>query len=368
MTDNYSVMLAAGGTAGHLFPAFALAEELAKRGIIVDLATDLRGNRYGDDFPARTVYKIPSATVRSKSPVALASTAASLARGLVKAYGILGKARPAAVIGFGGYPTAPPLIAAHLRGIPTAIHEQNAVLGRANKMLASRVDHIATTFANTKFLPASATDKVHQTGNPVRSSVLNVADIPYPEISAHAPLRILIFGGSQGARFLSDAVPEALAGLSDSVRQRLVVHQQAREEDVMRVRDVYSAANITATVDTFFADLPELMASAHLVMARAGASTVAELGVIGRPAILVPLPGSLDNDQLENARHLAESGAAWCIEQKDLSPQRLMHEFGRLLAEPGHLAKAAEAAKRAGKPNAAGALADLVEGMIRRSG
>lgn len=364
MSNAKCVMLAAGGTAGHLFPAFALAEELARRGVVVDLATDMRGDRYGSDFPARKVYQIPSATVRGKSPVSLAKTATSLAMGIVKAYRILGKVRPRAVIGFGGYPTFPPLIAARMRGIATAVHEQNAVLGRANKMLAGRVDRIATTFPNTKLLTPREIGKVRITGNPVRSAVSQAAQKPYPELSDTTPFRLVIFGGSQGARFLSDAVPVALASLEPNLAQRLVVHQQAREEDVGKVRSVYDAANVNATVDSFFANLPDLVSRAHLVLSRAGASTVAELAAIGRPAILVPLPGSLDNDQLENARQLAESGAAWCIEQKDLSSDRIAAEVARLASQNEDLIRAAGAAKSMGNRDAAGALADLVSEMI----
>ena len=242
MSEEKTVLLAAGGTAGHLFPAFALAEELAARGLTVDLATDMRGDRYGGGFPARKVYQIPSATVRGKSPLALAKTAAALARGVVIAYRILGNVKPRAVVGFGGYPTFPPLLAARMRGIPTAVHEQNAVLGRANKMLSSRVDHIATTFAQTKLLDDSAKRKVRVTGNPVRAAVLQAAQQPYPNLSSDAPFHMVVFGGSQGARFLSDAVPHALASLDRDLSRRLSVVQQAREEDVERVRATYATA------------------------------------------------------------------------------------------------------------------------------
>ncbi len=368
MSEQRSVLLAAGGTAGHLFPAFALAEELAARGLVVDLATDMRGDRYGSGFPARNVYQIPSATVRGKSPMALAKTATALSRGIASAYRILGKVKPSAVIGFGGYPTFPPLLAARMHKIPTAVHEQNAVLGRANKMLSQRVDHIATTFAHTKLLHGDVERKVRVTGNPVRAAVLQAAEIPFPTVSSAAPFYLVVFGGSQGARFLSDTVPGALARLDNELLRRLIVVQQAREEDVARVKATYEAAGVTAEVATFFPNLPELIANAHLVMARAGASTVAELAVIGRPAILVPLPGSLDNDQLENARQLAESGAAWCIEQKDLSADRIAKEVTRLAHQPNVLQGAQKAAKSMGNPEAVGALADLVQEMVMGSG
>jgi UDP-N-acetylglucosamine--N-acetylmuramyl-(pentapeptide) pyrophosphoryl-undecaprenol N-acetylglucosamine transferase len=278
--------------------------------------------------------------------------------------------KPAVVIGFGGYPTYPPLVAARLRGIPTAIHEQNAVLGRANKLLAKRVTAIATSFERTKFLEGALAAKAVLTGNPVRQAVVDAAARPYEAPTGDGVIRILIFGGSQGARFFSDTVPLALFALPDPIRSRLRVVQQAREEDIARVQDAYSEAGISADIAPFFADLPSRMAAAHLVIGRAGASTVAELTVMGRPSILVPLPHALDNDQLNNARRLAEVGGAWCIEQKNLSPERLADELERLLPVPDTLAAAAKAAKTAGRPDAVRNLADftlaLAEG--RKSG
>lgn len=359
MNGDLSVMLAAGGTGGHLFPAFALAEELQRRNVAVDLITDMRGDRYGSGFPARATYQVPSATLASKSPPDVAKTALALARGTKAAHAIFGKVRPHAVIGFGGYPTYPPLVAARLRAIPTAIHEQNAVLGRANKLLAKGVTSIATSFERTKYLDGSLAAKAVLTGNPVRQAVIDAAEIEYipPRVGA---CRILVFGGSQGARYFADAVPPALIQLPDSIRSRLNVTQQAREEDIERVREAYAQNGIAADIEPFFKDLPARMADAHLVVGRAGASTVAELTVIGRPSILVPLPHALDNDQLNNALRLAESGGGWCIEQKHLSPERLADEIERLLSAPDNLAAAAKAAKTAGRPDAVKRLADFV--------
>ncbi|MET0431190.1 MAG: undecaprenyldiphospho-muramoylpentapeptide beta-N-acetylglucosaminyltransferase [Hyphomicrobium sp.] len=370
MAGAQTIMLAAGGTGGHLFPAFALAEELKRRGVAVDLMTDMRGDRYGGGFPARAIYQVPSATLASKSPADVAKTMLMLARGTRAAFGILGRVKPAAVIGFGGYPTYPPLVAARLRGIPTAIHEQNAVLGRANKLLAKRVTAIATSFERTKFLEGKLAEKVVLTGNPVRQAVVDAATRPYEPPTADGIIRLLIFGGSQGARFFSDTVPLALFALPDHIRRRLRVVQQAREEDIERVREAYSEADISAEIEPFFADLPARMTAAHLVIGRAGASTVAELTIVGRPSILVPLPHALDNDQLNNARRLAESGGAWCIEQRTLSPERLADELEKLLPASDTLAAAAKAAKTAGRPDAVRNLADftlaLAEG--RKSG
>jgi len=352
-------MLAAGGTGGHLFPAFALAEELGRRGIAVDLMTDMRGDRYGSGFPARAIYQVPSATLASKSPGDVAKTALALARGTRAASSILKQVKPGAIIGFGGYPTYPPLVAARFRGIPAAIHEQNAVLGRANRLLAKGVTAIATSFDKTKFLDGKLAAKVVLTGNPVRQAVIDAARRGYEVPISGGIVRILIFGGSQGARFFSDTVPLALFALSDQVRKRLRVVQQAREEDVEAVRDAYVEAGISAEIAPFFSDLPSRMAAAHLVIGRAGASTVAELTVIGRPSILVPLPHALDNDQLNNAGRLAESGGAWCVEQRSLSPERLADALEKLLRAPDTLAAAAKAAKNAGRPDAVRNLADF---------
>lgn len=357
-------MLAAGGTGGHLFPAFALAEELRRRGIAVDLVTDMRGDRYGTGFPARKVYQVPSATLAGRNPVAAAKTAVTLAMGVRAAMKVFKEARPGAVVGFGGYPSFPPLIAAGLKGIPSALHEQNAVLGRANRMLAKRVTVVATSFERTKLLDGPAAAKARFTGNPVRDAVVAAAGAPYRPICADGSFRLVVFGGSQGARFFSEAVPPALIGLPDDLRHRLDVVQQCREEDIAAVREAYARAGIRAELATFFRDLPERMAAAQLVIGRAGASSVAELAVLGRPSILVPLPHALDNDQLNNALQLAESGAAWCIEQKDLSPERLTAEIQALMTSPEGLTRAALAAKACGRPDAVQRLADVVEGLL----
>lgn len=354
------ILLAAGGTGGHLFPAYALAEELGRRGYLVDLATDMRGDRYGTGFPARVVHHIPSATLTGKSPVAAAQTVWTLSRGIAAAVKLLGEIRPSAVVGFGGYPTFPPLLAAKLRGIKTVLHEQNAVLGRANRMLAGRVDAIATSFERVKYLDGTLAEKARCTGNPVRDVVLEWSSRPYWSPGTSDVVQLLFFGGSQGARFFSDTVPPALALLPQDLRQRLNVVQQAREEDVDRVRQAYADSRIAAEVAPFFTNLPEIMANSQLVMARAGATTIAELTVMGRPSILVPLPHALDNDQLQNAARLAESGGAWCIEQKNLGPERLAQELMRLIGDPMLLLDAANAARAQGRPDAVARLADLV--------
>ena len=362
-----SILLAAGGTGGHLFPAFALAEELGRRGHAVDLATDMRGDRYGTGFPARTVYRLPSATPGSKkNPIALARAGVTLLRGILKARTLLRELKPAVVVGFGGYPTIPPLVAARTLGVPSIIHEQNAVLGRANHALARHAAAVATSFQRTKRLDGPLAAKARFTGNPVRGVVIEAARTPYPPLEPGGPLRLLVFGGSQGARFFSEAVPPALASLPPDVRCRLKLVQQARAEDVTEVTAQTKAAGIDAEIAPFFKDLPRIMAESHLVIARAGASSVAELAVIGRPSILVPLPHSLDSDQLENATNLAESGGSWCIEQKDLSPPRLATELAKLFEQPEKLSAAAASAKAQGRAEAVTLLADLVGEVIAR--
>ena len=357
-------MLAAGGTGGHLFPAYALAEELMRRGYIVDLMTDLRAGKFEGDFPARKIYRVPSATLTSRSPWGLIRTVAEILRGTIAAYGILGRVSPEAIFGFGGYPTFPPLIAARLRGIPAGVHEQNAVIGRANRMVTSLVKNIATSFEPTARITAAHAKKVRLTGNPVRNLVADSSGIPYQPPQETGPLKLLVFGGSQGARYFSDTVPDALRLMDEPLRQRLKIVQQCREEDLERVRSAYAQAGITAELAAFFGDLPARIAAAHLVIARAGASTVAELAVLGRPSILVPLPHSLDNDQLQNATRLQETGGAWCIQQADLEPQRLAGELDRLFGQPELLEKAAHAARAEGRPDAAKRLADLAEDLV----
>jgi UDP-N-acetylglucosamine--N-acetylmuramyl-(pentapeptide) pyrophosphoryl-undecaprenol N-acetylglucosamine transferase len=358
------VLLAAGGTGGHLFPAFALAEELGRRGIAVELATDLRGDRYGTGFPARKVHKIPSATLGSRDPMTIAKTGMTLSRGIAMAYRLLGQTRPAAVVGFGGYPSFPPLLAARMRGIPSALHEQNAVLGRANRLLAKRVTSIATSFEQVKLIDTNLLPKVRYTGNPVRQLVLDAAKTPFPTLAAGDNFKLLVFGGSQGARYFSDSVPRALTQLPEEIKSRLHVVQQAREEDLQRVHDAYTAAEIRSDVAAFFPNLPELMAASHLVIGRAGASSVAEIAVIGRPSILVPLPHALDNDQLHNAMRLADGGGAWCIPQADLSAERLVAHITHLINNPATLDAAAAAAKTQGRPDAVVRFADLVQELM----
>ncbi|WP_293863145.1 undecaprenyldiphospho-muramoylpentapeptide beta-N-acetylglucosaminyltransferase [uncultured Alsobacter sp.] len=354
------VLLAAGGTGGHLFPAEALAAVLARQGVVVHLASDERAAKFGAGFPAAAVHAIPAATPSGRSPVGMAKAAIKLGQGVLAAYGVIGRVRPSVVVGFGGYPTVPPVLAASLRGVPTLIHEQNGVLGRANRLLASRATAIATGFPQVRGIEGPLAAKQVHTGNPVRPAVLEAAKTPFAEPAPGGTLDLLVFGGSQGARVMSDIVPPALERLPAQARARLRIVQQAREEDLARVRDTYAQLGVTAEIAAFFKDLPARMAAAHLVVGRSGASTVAELAVIGRPSILVPLPQSLDGDQAANAVSLEAIGAATVIRQSDFTPDRLAAELAARLADPGSLVRAAAAARGAGLPDAAERLAACV--------
>lgn len=360
-----AILIAAGGTGGHLFPAEALAHALTARGHVVELATDERADRYGHDFPARKVHLIAAATVNGRSPVALAGTALTLGRGTLQALPIVRRLKPAAAIGFGGYPTVPPLVAAKLSGVPILLHEQNAVMGLGNRLLARFATAIATGFPNPGGLGAHAGLAVH-TGNPVRPPVVAAASIPYDPPQPGGTLRLLVFGGSQGARVFADLVPPAIAALDPALRARLSIVQQTRDEDLPRTRAAYAEIGVDAELAPFFTDLPARMAHAHLVVARSGASTVAELAAIGRPSILVPLPHARDQDQAANAAVIATAGGAWAFPQAELSPERLAAELTALLADPARLSAAASAARTVGRPDAVERLADLVEAVAAR--
>jgi UDP-N-acetylglucosamine--N-acetylmuramyl-(pentapeptide) pyrophosphoryl-undecaprenol N-acetylglucosamine transferase len=352
-------VLMAGGSGGHLFPAMALAQELRRRGHDIHLMTDHRVGAYGE-FPAREIHIIPSATPSVRNPIKFAGAAFTILGGVATARRTLRKLRPQAVVGFGGYPIFPPFLAASTLRIPGILHEQNAVMGRANRALAGRATRIALSFAGTLHAEAYAA-KSTLTGNPVRDGVRAVASMTYPELDRTGPLRLVVTGGSQGARALSDLVPPAVAALPDNVRQRLQIAQQCRTEDLDRVAEAYRQIRANVDLQPFFTDLPQRMASAHLVIARAGASTIAELTVLGRPAILIPLPGALDADQKNNAMLIDNAKAGWIMEQATISPPSLATRLASLFGDPATLQAAAAAAKSLGQPFAVERLADLVE-------
>ncbi len=358
-------VLMAGGTGGHLFPAMALAQELRRRGHDIQLMTDHRVAAYGDKFPASQTHIVPSATPSVRNPVKFLIAGAKIAWGTAVAFGKLSAVRPDAVIGFGGYPVFPPFLAAKLLGVPGLLHEQNAVMGRANRALARFANSIALSFARTLKVEAFA-DKTVLTGNPVRDRVIAVAGTPYPAFTADGLVRVVVTGGSQGARIFSDVMPSAIAALPDDIRQRLRLVQQCRAEDLDRVTEAYRGAKVNVELQQFFTDLPERIAAAHLVIARSGASTIAELTVLGRPAILVPLPGALDADQKNNALVMEAAGAGWIMEQATLTPQSLGTRLASLLSDPAVLPKAATAAASLGQPDAVVKLADVAERLAQK--
>jgi UDP-N-acetylglucosamine--N-acetylmuramyl-(pentapeptide) pyrophosphoryl-undecaprenol N-acetylglucosamine transferase len=303
---------------------------------------------------------VPSATVRGRMPWSLAYTGLMLAAGTTVAYNLMRRLKPAAVVGFGGYPTVPPLLAAKLYGAPTLVHEANAVLGRANRFLSSRVSAIATSLPGVLDRDPALAPKTTTVGTPMRPAILAAAAVKFVSPEPAGPLRLLVVGGSQGARVMSDIVPSAVERLEPALWHRLVLTQQVREEDMARVRAVYDRLKINAELAPFFSDLPARLASNHLVVSRSGAGTVAELGAIGRPSILVPLPGSIDQDQFANAGVLAQAGGGLRIAQADFTPDRLAAEISGMAAEPARLTAMAAAARTVGRLDAAEKLADLV--------
>jgi UDP-N-acetylglucosamine--N-acetylmuramyl-(pentapeptide) pyrophosphoryl-undecaprenol N-acetylglucosamine transferase len=356
-----TIVLAAGGTGGHLFPAEALARELARRGHRLVLMTDRRGRQFTDGFPADEVHEIGAATIAAGGALARLLAPLRIVAGIAGAWRFLGAQRPAAVVGFGGYPALPAMAAAVLRRIPTCIHEQNAVLGRVNRALAGRVTAIASSFPRLANIGARAAGRVSFTGNPVRDAVVTVSPTPYEQPSADGKFHLLVFGGSLGARIFADRIPAAIASLDAAARARLEVVQQTRTEDMDRVRAAYDAAGVSAELSPFFPDMAQRIGRAHLVIARAGAGTVAELAAIGRPALLVPLAIAMDDHQTANAALLVDAGAAWRLSETEARVEAIAERLGALMNAPGDLARAAEAAAALGRPHAAAALADLVE-------
>jgi UDP-N-acetylglucosamine--N-acetylmuramyl-(pentapeptide) pyrophosphoryl-undecaprenol N-acetylglucosamine transferase len=358
MSRHY--VLAAGGTGGHMIPAHALAEELLARGHRVALITDDRGARIPGLFDNVQVHVLPAGRLGG-GPIGWFRAARSILTGRAMALRLYETFLPSAVIGFGGYPAFPALLAARRDGVPTLLHEQNAVLGRVNRLMANKVDAIATAYENVQRLPAKAAERVHLVGNPVRDEVRALRDQPFPPLTGDGIFRLLVTGGSQGASILSDVVPEALALLPEHFRRRLQVTQQCRAEDIDQVRARYAAIGIPADLATYLPDLPERLAWSHLVIGRAGASTIAELTAAGRPAILIPLPSATDDHQTFNAREMAKAGGARAIAQSKFTPVELAKQMQKLGLDPVALTRAAGRAKAVGRPDAAKDLADLVE-------
>jgi len=361
MSVSRHYVLAAGGTGGHLIPAFVLAEELERRGHHVALITDGRGAQIPGKPASLTAHVLPAGRLQGFNPLNWVRGLRAILEGRRMALRLFESFEPSCVIGFGGYPALPALLAAGTAKIPTVIHEQNAVLGRVNRFLAKRVDAIATAYAQVDRLPEKLAAKVHLVGNPVRGEVLALRDQPYPAFSEDGLLRVLVTGGSQGARVLSDVVPDGLAMLQPALRSRLQVTQQCRPEDIDAVRARYAGHDIPAELATYFEDMATRLADAHLFIGRAGASTVAELTAVGRPAILIPLPIATDDHQAANCREIVEAGGARAIRQESFTAVELAKQIQAMAQHPGSLANAAHGAWNCGYPNAAADLADLVE-------
>lgn len=353
-------VLAAGGTGGHLIPAFALAAELHRRGHHVALVTDGRGAKLPGKPDFLPAHVIPASKL-GKNPLHWPKGVKAILEGRRMAMRLFESFQPSAVVGFGGYPVFPALLAALACEVPSVIHDQNAVLGRVNRFFAGKVDAIATAYPEIARLSAKHAGKVHLVGNPVRAEVLSLRDEPFPAFTAEGLLRVLVTGGSQGARVLSEVVPDGLAMLPPALRQRLQVTQQARAEDVEAVRARYRGHDIPAELGTYFENMAERLADAHLFIGRAGASTIAELTAVGRPAILVPLPIATDDHQAANTREIVKAGGARMIRQDKFTAKELAKQIQALAQRPETLATAAHAAWNCGRPKAVQDLADLVE-------
>jgi UDP-N-acetylglucosamine--N-acetylmuramyl-(pentapeptide) pyrophosphoryl-undecaprenol N-acetylglucosamine transferase len=353
-------VLAAGGTGGHMVPAHALAAELKSRGHGVLLITDERGARFPGLFEGIPIHVLPAGRLGG-GPIGWLKAVGSVLKGRAEAKALYRQHRPDAVVGFGGYPAFPSLLAASAMKIPTVLHEQNAVLGRVNRLLAGEAAAIATSYDQVDRLKPKFKPKTQVVGNPVREEIARLGELPYPPFDDVAPLRILVTGGSQGATVLGEVVPEGLGLLEPSLRHRLQVVHQCRPDDIERVREQYAALGIPAELLTYIEDMPDKLADAHLVIGRAGASTIAELTAAGRPAILIPFPSATDDHQTANAREIVRAGGARSIRQESFTPDVLARQIEAMAADPLALNNAAARALSVGRPHAARDLADLVE-------
>ncbi|HWA50102.1 MAG TPA: undecaprenyldiphospho-muramoylpentapeptide beta-N-acetylglucosaminyltransferase [Dongiaceae bacterium] len=358
------ILLAAGGTGGHMVPAEALARSLLMRGLRVALATDERGGGFGDRLPQVEVHRIASGGVAGKGIVPKLRNLARLGLGVLQSRGLLRRLYPAVLVGFGGYPSVPPLWSAQRAEIPTILHEQNAVMGRANRFLAPRAARLALSFETVKFADRVAAGRRSFTGNPVRAEISAISETPYTAPRAGEAINLFVMGGSLGASIFATIVPEAIGLLPPELRGRLRIAQQARANDLEIARKAYDSLGMQVELQPFFNDVPDRLARAHLLICRSGASTVAELTAAGRPGILVPLPHSIDDHQMANARALEAAGGGWVMPQTELSPRRLADKLQALLGEPATLERAAAAAKQMGQRDAAERLADLVIGAL----
>ena len=362
MSVSRHYVLAAGGTGGHMIPAYALGEELIARGHHVALVTDERGAKIPGVFDKGQVHILPAGRIAG-GPLGWIKAARAIMQGREMATRLYETFEPSAVIGFGGYPAFPALLAARRRKIPTLIHEQNAVLGRVNRLVSKRVDAIATAYPDVQRMPAKCESKTHLVGNPVRAEIIAIRNEAYPSFTDDGVFRVLVTGGSQGATIMSEVVPDGLAMLPPALRGRLQVTQQCRAEDIDAVRAKYRDHGIPAELATYIEDMPSKLDWAHLVISRAGASTIAELTCAGRPAILVPLPSATDDHQTYNVKAMVEAGGARAIAQSAFIPKELAKQIQKIALEPGALVNAASRARSCGLPHATRDLADLVESV-----
>lgn len=353
-------VLAAGGTGGHMIPAHALAAELRSRGHGVGLITDERGSRFPGLFENVPVHILPAGRLGG-GPIGWLKALGSVARGRAEAKRLYRDHRPDAVIGFGGYPAFPALLAASALKIPTLLHEQNAVMGRVNRLLAGEAEAIGTAYEEIDRLKPKFVEKAVLVGNPVREEIARLGELPFPPFDEVAPLKILVTGGSQGATILSQVVPAGLGMLEPSLRRRLQVVQQCRPDDIERVRKEYADLGIPAELMTYIEDMADKLADCHLMIGRAGASTIAELTAAGRPAILIPFAAATDDHQTANAREMVKAGGARAIQQSNFTPDVLARQIEALAMDPIALSNAAARALSVGRPHAARDLADLVE-------
>lgn len=366
MTHAPLVVIGAGGTGGHMFPASAFAAEMKKRGWRVGLMTDERGRKYTNGFEADWIINVKAATFASKRPDKLIGSGLKIFAGIQEARVKLKQEKASLVAGFGGYPAFPALAAAGRTGVPIIIHEQNAVLGRVNRFFAKNARILAYGFERLDRLPAAALPYKRVVGNPVRASILTIGNLPYPALTDDGPISILVIGGSQGARLFGDIIPKAICDLPERLRARVQVVQQVREEQIDEVRALYNAHGVGNELSPFFSDMPERLANTHFVISRSGASSVTELAVVGRPSLLIPLAIAMDDHQTGNAETLMMAGAADVLSEKDFTPENTSQILAERFADLAGLRARADAARSVAHVNAASDLADLAESVAKK--
>lgn len=352
-----------GGSGGHIFPAEAISQALIGKGFDVVFVTDKRGKAF-QGLKGVKVYNLMAEHVMGRSFFGKIVGAFKLYCGAVQALFLLKKLKPAVVVGVGGYASLPAVLAAHLWHIPVVLHEQNAVLGRANRVLAHNTRLIALSFEPTLRVPNDI--RTVLVGMPARTDVLARANAPYP--LTDDGFRLLIFGGSQGASFFSKRLPEAFKLLPAEVTAKMHVTAQVRAEDMEKTQELYKGIPFkSVTLKSFFDNMPELIEKSHLIIGRAGASTITEAAIIGRPAILIPLPSSADNHQMENAKRFSDAGAGWLMSEGNYEPEKFAARLAQMVGEPEILYQAGTQAHKIALPDAAEKMADVVADIAKGS-